>query len=79
MKGKKGVTDVDILQEVIKNQKKEIRSMEIASELFKSHTNELLERIEQLKSDHMIEIENKVAKKREKIANLRERVADLEA
>ena len=53
--------------------------MEIASELFKSHTNELLERIEQLKSDHMIEIENKVAKKREKIANLRERVADLEA
>lgn len=77
-KGKRQVTDIEILQEVIRNQKKEIRGMEIASELFKTHTNELLERIENLKSEHYLEIESKVTKKREKIANLRARVAELE-
>ena len=50
--------------------------MEIAGDLFKSHTNELLERIEQLKTDHVIEIEAKVTKKRDKIAALRLRVAE---
>ena len=52
--------------------------MEMAGVMFKEHTDELLERIEDLKKESAENMVIRLARKREKIAFLKEKVAKLE-